>query len=107
MALQGRHGSGGKAGKHFPTQLGAQLYGEMCRQFRDILGPLPQCRQVHHVKAEPVQQVGAKASCPGLRAQVHVGGRHHAHVDLQGLLPAQALELAVFHQPQELLLQAQ
>ena len=76
-------------------------------QQRDVAAAPAQRRDLdrHHGQAE--EQVLAEQLLLHERAQVAVRGRHHAHVDAQRLEPADALELLLLHEPQDLALQRQ
>ncbi len=78
--------------------------GEVCRQHQYILSSLPQGGQGNDIEGEPVQQVVAKVSSVSQRRQIFVGGTHQPHIHLEGLGPAHPLKLAVFDDPQQLLL---
>ncbi len=78
--------------------------GEVLRQHQDVLAPLPQGGQGDDVERQPVQQIVAKLPLVGQRRQILVGGAHQAHVDLEGLGTADALEFTVLDDPQQLLL---
>ena len=95
-----------KPGEQFPAQFGAHLHGEMLRQKERVAVAMAQRRHVHHVKAEPVQKVGAKRPGRGQGAQIGVGRPDHAQVGAQGLVAADALEFAVFDKTQQFFLHA-
>ncbi len=76
----------------------------MLGEFRNVLRALTQCRQVHHVKTQAIQQIGPETPFGDQRTQVRMTGCHHTYIHLQRLLTAEAFELAVFHQPQQFFL---
>src|SRR5690606_33311927 len=55
--------------------------GEVCRERRDILAPLAQCRQAHREDAEPVPEVLAKPSFGHHGPKVLVRRGDNAHVN--------------------------
>ncbi len=81
------------------------LLDEVADQRGNVALALAQRRQRHRHHVEPVVEVLAEAPGLHLGGQVAVGGRHQAHVDLQRLGAAHALELAVLQHPQQLDLQ--
>ena len=76
----------------------------MLGQIDDVFPAVAQRRQMHDVKAEAVQKICAKPLSGDLRPQVGVCGTDHPHIHLQGLLSADALELAILNEAQQLLL---
>src|SRR5437762_2368753 len=75
-------------------------------EFRDVLAPLAQGRQVAGAHVEPVVQVLAEAPGPHFLLQRLVGGGDDADVGVQLLGAADAAEVAVLQDAQQLRLQA-
>ena len=57
---------------------------EMLGQGDDVAGALRQRRQGQHRHIEPVVQVGAEVAGGHGLLQLHVGGGHQAHIDIDG-----------------------
>src|SRR2546426_711377 len=75
---------------------------EVLDQERQVLDPLAQPRQHDRDDVQPVVQVLAEAPRLHLGLEVLVGGREDAHVDLQGAVAADPLELALLQDAQDL-----
>src|SRR5882724_10336854 len=75
---------------------------EVLDQERQVLDPLAQRRQQDRDDVQPVVQVLAEAPRLHLGLEVLVGGREDAHVDLQGAVAADPLELALLQDAQDL-----
>ena len=99
------HGRGVKP-RIFAAGLGVELLQEVIGQQGDVLGPLPQGGHddLQHAQAEV--QVAAEAPFGHVLLQVAVGGGDHAHVDLDRLAAADALEGMPFQHAEELGLHA-
>ena len=69
---------------------------------RDVVAALAQGRQRERHDLQAVVEVLAEASGRDLGLEVLVGRGHDADVDLDGLLAAHALELALLQRAQEL-----
>ncbi len=78
------------------------LLEEVLHQQRDVVLALAQRRQVHGDDVQPVVEVLAEAALVDHRAQVDVGRRDDAHVDLDRLDAAEAHELALLDHAQQL-----
>ena len=78
---------------------------EMSDQFRDVLAAIAQRRQVDRHDVEPVVQVLAEAAGGGFGQEVAVAGGDDAGVDADGLRVADALELALLQDAEQLDLQ--
>ena len=105
MGLDGGNSAGCETGKVLP-HLHRHAPGEKVRQQRGVARACPQGRQGDDIEGEPVEQVGAEFSRIHGRRQVDIGGRHDADIGGQHLFPAEALELAIFDDAQELFLHA-
>ncbi len=88
------------------AQILAQLADEMPRQIRDVFLAFAQRRNVHGQHVQTVIQVFAKRALFERRAQIHVGGGDHAHIDVPDFVAAQPLELALLQDAQQLHLDA-
>src|SRR6266481_1326019 len=75
---------------------------EMFRQQRDVLDAVAQRREDHLDHVEAVVEVLAELPLPHPAGKVLVGGGHHAAVHLDRAGPAQALDLAVLQEPEQL-----
>src|SRR5216110_2476004 len=75
---------------------------EVLDQERQVLDLLAQPRQHDRDDVQPVVQVLAEAPRLHLGLEVLVGGREDAHVDLQGAVAADPLELALLQDAQDL-----
>ena len=107
MGLQALGHRRGEAGEHRPAHLLGHDAAEMFGQVEDVVAPGAQRRHGQHVEGQPVEQVQAEVARFGGGRQVHVGGADHAHVRVDGIRSADPLELAVFDDPQQLLLGGQ
>ncbi|MNL33460.1 hypothetical protein D3C87_1553720 [compost metagenome] len=76
-------------------------------QHQHIVAPLAQGRNRHRVHREPVIQVGPEQTFANAVRQVPVGGGDDAHIDVQRLVGAQALDLAILQRTQQLRLHRQ
>ena len=74
----------------------------MLGQGQDILGPLPQGRNVHGNDVESVIEIPAEGALGHLFFQIPVGGGHDAGVHRQGSGAADAVEPAVLEHGQQL-----
>jgi hypothetical protein len=88
-----------------PVVLAPEAADEVLGQQWHVFGPGPQRRQRDLDHVEPVVQVFAEAALGDTPRQVAVSRRHHAHVDPQRLLAADALELPRLQGPQQLRLE--
>ena len=79
----------------------------MADQQRDVVAALAQGRQHDREHVQAVVEVAAEAAVGDHRGQVAVGGGHQAHVHLDRLGAAQALELLLLQDAQQLGLQLQ
>jgi hypothetical protein len=77
---------------------------EMLGEQRDVFGALTQRRDCDHVEGQPVEQIATEAAGRGKRRQVDIGRGDDANVDMMHLVTADALEAAVFDDPQDLFL---
>jgi hypothetical protein len=81
---------------------GGVLVQEVRRQQRDVTLALSQRRQLHRHHVDPVEQVLAEPALLHGGAQVAVGRGHDAQVDLDGLVAAHPLELALLQEAEQL-----
>ena len=87
--------------------LGAELPREVLDEGRQVLRALAQGRHADRDHGEPEEEVLAEAALLDLLLEVLVGGGDDAHVHLDRLLRADALDLALLQHPQHLGLGAQ
>ena len=87
------------------AELARALGEEMARQQRNVLAPLAQARQPQADHVEPVVEVLAEGALAHARLEVLVRGGDHAHVGLQRLVAADAVEVAVGEHAQQARLQ--
>ena len=80
---------------------------EVRRERGNVLAPLAQRRQLDLDRVQPEQQVLPEAAGRDLLAEVRVGRRDDAHVDLARARRADALEVAGLEHAQQLRLQVQ
>ena len=73
----------------------------MQRQYVNILGALSERRQGDDLKAQPVEQIGAKPPARHQTGQILVGGAHQPHIDTDRLVRSQAGQLAIFHHSEQ------
>src|SRR5262249_7760103 len=94
-----------------PPNLLLELLGKfqqkLLGQQRNIVAPVAQSRQVHLHYVESVVQILAEFALLYHLAQISVRGAHQADIDANGLVGAQALEIAFLQHAQQLRLQAQ
>ncbi len=74
----------------------------MPRQIRNVLLALAQRRNIQRHHIQPVIEILAKCPLLQRRAQIHVGGGDHPHVDVPDFIAAQPLELALLQNAQQL-----
>ena len=79
-----------------------ELGDEVLDQARQILEAIAQRRQRDREDVEPVVEILAELALGDQLLEVAVGRRDHAHVDVDGLGAADALELALLQHAQEL-----
>ena len=77
----------------------------MIREARDVLAALAHRRQLDVDDREPEVQILAERALVDLVAQIAVGRREHADVDLVRAIAADALDLALLEHAQQLGLQ--
>ena len=87
-----------------PT-LGAELLEEVLHEQRDVLAALAQRRQLHRDHVQPVEEILAERAVGDHLREVAVGRGDDAHVDLDRVRVADALELALLQHAQQLRLQ--
>ena len=80
----------------------AVLLEEVLHQQRDVVAALAQRRQVDADDVQPIVEVLAEPALFHLLLQVDVGRGDDAHVDLDRLHAAEAHELALLHDAQQL-----
>ena len=80
---------------------------EVVHELRDVLAALAQRRELDVDDREAEVEVLAEGALVDHLAQVAVGGGEHAHVDLDDLVAADALDLAVLEHAQQLGLQVE
>src|SRR5437899_3645190 len=94
-AVRSQANAGGRrAPRSPPAVVGVEPADEVLGQPRDVLGPLPERRQLERHHVEPVIEVLAEAALGHHRAQRPVGGGDEADVDSlgrRGAEPAHAL----------------
>ena len=82
-----------------PLGLDAQLFRtllqEMARQQRDVFRPFTQRRQTQADHVQAVEQVLAEQAVLDARFQVLVCGRNDAHVGLERVVAAHAIEVPI------------
>src|SRR5579875_2732974 len=74
----------------------------MLHQQRNVLTPFPQRWQMERHDVEPVVKIFAETALAHRLLQVEVGGRNDAHIDLNGLRAANALQLLFLEHAQQL-----
>ena len=74
--------------------LGGEANEEVPHQIRDVFGPLAQRRHRDREDVEAIEQVLAEAAGLHVRDQIAVGRRDDAHIDLDGFLAADWIDLA-------------
>src|SRR5574342_967235 len=94
-------------GAHGLPHLRRVEHGEMPGETRDILPPLSQGREIDREDVEAVVKVRAEAPLAHGPLESAIRGRDQPHVHRQRLRPADALELALLQNAQELRLQLQ
>ncbi len=94
----------GEAGEILALQLGGHFLREVVGEDGDVLAAGAQRRDCYDVEGEAVEQVGAEFAGGGEVGEVDVGGGDDADVDLQGFAAADAFELAVLYDAQQLFL---
>ena len=75
---------------------------EVLDQQRNVLAPLGERRDDELDDAQPVVEILAELPGAHRRLEILVGGGEHAHVDLERLVAADALELALLQRAQQL-----
>ena len=83
-----------------------ELADEAPDQEGDVVAPLPQGWQINRQYVEAVEEVVAKFPDRDLLLERAIGGRHHPHVDLDRLHPAQPEERPGLQHPEQLDLHA-
>ena len=78
---------------------------QVLREQRDVLAPLAQRRERDGKDIQPVVEIVAESTLPDFFRQIAIGGRDHAHVDVDGARAPQALELPFLQHAQQLRLQ--
>src|SRR5215467_706592 len=68
---------------------------EVFHQHRDVLFAISQRWHIDGKNVQPVKQVASEGSCVDSRLQVAIGSGDNTHVNGDGLIPADALELAL------------
>ena len=101
---QGLH-DGGRDGLDPPAHPPGELLSEMADQPRDVVTAFSQRRQHDREDVQAVVEVFAEAAVGDHSRQVAVRGRHQAHVHLDRLRAAQALELLLLQHAEQLGLQ--
>src|SRR5580698_9869230 len=81
------------------------LLYEMVDQRRDVGAAFAQGRHLQRHDVEPIVEVFPKSALPDPLLQIHVAGRNHSDVDLDGVGTTQALNLAFLENTQKLRLQ--
>src|SRR3984885_2183029 len=92
-----------KRGRRPRGKFSERVFGEFC----DIGGTLAQWRDRQRKGREPVIKILAEFPFPHQREQIDVGGRDYPHIYMDQLRAAQALELSLFQESQELRLEAE
>ncbi len=87
-----------------PLQLACNALAEVLGQQDDVFRSRAQRGEGDDIEGETIEQVGAEAAIGCARGKVDVGGGDNAHVGVDRVLAAKALELAIFHDAQELFL---
>ncbi len=104
IAEQSFGGRVAESGKEGQAKLAAHLNGKLLRQQHDVATALTQRRELNDIKRQPVEQIGAKLVLRHPFWQVGISGANQAHVHLQRLATADALQLAIFNHPQQFFL---
>src|SRR6266702_717252 len=86
-------------------QLGGELGEQLRRQRWQVLAARSQWRQRDGEDVQPVVQIRAEETPPHHLAEIAVGCCDHAHVDGDGALAADAVDLALLQDAEELRLQ--
>ena len=81
--------------------LARELEKMSCEE-RDVLGSLAECRNPERHDVEAIEEVRTKSARLDLLFEGLVGGRDHAHVDLDRRAAADAFELTLLQHPQQL-----
>ena len=92
----------GRHAVHAAIELAVHAAEEVVYQQRDIVDPLAERRDADREHVEPVEEVLAEAAGRGQRFQVLVGGGDEADVGVDRRVAADALELLLLQQPQQL-----
>jgi hypothetical protein len=95
---------GGKSAEHSAAQFSCHAAREMLGEQGDVLGALAQWRDRNDVEGQPVEEIAAKAAALGERGQIDIGRGDDAHVYVVHLVPADALEAAIFDDAQDFFL---
>ena len=85
--------------------LGGELLQEVLHQQRHVVAAFAQRRQLHRDHVEPVEQILAERPVGHHSREVGMRRGDHAHVDLDRVRVADALELALLQHPQQLRLE--
>ncbi len=101
IRLQHRQSLGGRAAHRLAARA-RELGDEVVDEARNVLAPIAQGRQMDREDVQPVIEIFAELPLGDHRLEVAVGRRHDAHVDLEGLVAADALELALLQGAEEL-----
>src|SRR5262249_16943222 len=90
-----------------PAVLSYNLRGEVLHQRGDVFRPLAQRRQRDGKDEDAMEQVLAEVALLDLLFEIAMRGHHHANVDLDRLVGADALHLALLQHAQQLGLHGQ
>ncbi len=93
--------------EYLPAQFGDHLHRKVVRQLHNVILPVPERGQAHHIEGQAIQQIPAKVPGVSHFGQIGVGGRHDPHINLDGFGAPNPLEFTVFDQAQQFFLQAQ
>src|SRR5690606_3823027 len=95
--------AGGEAADLALVQLAVTLQ-EVIHQQRDVFPAFAQARNLDGVNVEPVEQVLTKTAGLDLVAQLYVGGSDQPHINADGFVAADPLDLAFLQGPEALAL---
>jgi hypothetical protein len=96
---------GQRIGRHaadLAAHLVRQLLDEVGDQERDVLAPVTERRQVDRDDVQAVEEILAQHAVGDRAAQIAVGGRHQAHVDLHVPRVAHPADLALLDRAEQL-----
>src|SRR6266567_6081942 len=96
----------GRVERQGPSVLTVEALEEFAGKLRNITTPLAQRRHQYRHDANAIVKVGAELLARHRLLEIPVGSRDHAHVDLDGMVTADALEFVFLKYAQELRLKS-